>query len=110
MKPTRARVSTRALLLSGFLVALLLAGVVSIYASSSPDGLSRVAQDHGFSHTAREHDRGPLAGYDVPGLGSPALSRGAAGVAGSLVVLVLAGGLALAVRRRAGRGEPDESS
>ncbi|HEX6514232.1 MAG TPA: PDGLE domain-containing protein, partial [Nocardioidaceae bacterium] len=46
---------TRTFLVVGFLVALLLAGVVSYYASGSPDGLNRVAQDNGFAHTARRH-------------------------------------------------------
>lgn len=99
------RVSTRALVVVGVLVALLLAGGVSFYASSSPDGLNRVAQDQGFSRTGRSHasEKSPLAGYQTKGLHGKRLSRGVAGVAGSLVVLVLAGGLALVVRRGSGR-------
>jgi len=98
------RVSTRALVVAGLLVALLLAGVVSHYASSDPDGLNRVAQDKGFADTERKHDAadGPFAGYQVKGVGDDRLSGGLAGVAGSLVVLALAGGLVLVVRRRAG--------
>ena len=38
------RISTRAVVLSGVAVALLLAAVVSFYASGSPDGLERVAE------------------------------------------------------------------
>jgi hypothetical protein len=96
------RVPTRVLLVTGLLVALLLAGVLSYYASSSPDGLDRVAEDHGFAGAERPHasDDSPLAGYDTAGIGDERLSRGTAGVVGSLVVLVLAGGLALVVRRR----------
>ena len=98
-------VSTRALVVAGVLVALLLAGGVSFYASSAPDGLNRVAQDQGFSQTGRSHasEKSPLAGYRTEGLHTKRLSRGVAGVAGSLVVLVLAGGLALVVRRGSGR-------
>jgi hypothetical protein len=108
-------VSTRALVVAGVLVALFLAGVVSYYASSSPDGLDRVAQDTGIARTERPHagDESPLAGYDTDGLGNRRLSGGLAGVAGTLVVLVLAGGLALAVRRRGtddhDRGLPERS-
>jgi hypothetical protein len=93
---------TKVVLVTGALVALLLAGVLSYYASSSPDGLNRVAQDHGFSEAQQRHasDGSPLAGYDTDGLDDPRLSRGTAGVVGSLVVLVLAGGLAFVVRRR----------
>jgi len=96
------RVSTRAVVLAGVLLALILAGVVSHYASSSPDGLERVAADKGFAHSAtRHHAEGKaLADYRAPGVDDPRLAGGLAGVTGALVVLVLAGGLVLAVRRR----------
>ena len=98
------RLSTRTLVAVGLLVALLLAGVVSFYASRSPDGLNRVAEDHGFAGTAKEHptEHSPLAGYRTKGVDDGRLSGGLAGVAGALVVLALAGGLALVVRRRGG--------
>ena len=84
------------------LVALVLAGVVSFYASSSPDGLNRVAEDQGFAHTEETHPSadGPLAGYETKAVDGDRLSGGLAGVAGVLVVLVVAGGLALVLRRR----------
>ncbi len=95
------RVSTRALVVVGLLVALLLAGGVSFYASSAPDGLNRVAQDQGFSRTARSHASGktPLAGYRTQGVQAQRFSHGVAGVVGSLVVLALAGGVTMVVRR-----------
>jgi cobalt/nickel transport protein len=103
------RPSTRALLLAGVLVALLLAGVASYYASSAPDGLNRVAQDQGFARTQRPHasDDSPLAGYSTRGVQNERLSGGLAGVAGCLVVLALAGGLTLVVRRRGARDRDD---
>ena len=82
-------VSTRVLLLSGLLLALLVAGVASYYASGSPDGLNRVAGDLGFA-SAEEASRagtGPLAGYEVAGLDHARSSGGLAGVIGCLVVL-----------------------
>lgn len=89
-------------------VALLLAGVVSHYASREPDGLSRVAQDHGFSQTEKRHEAdAPLAGYTAEDLDDPRLSGGLAGVIGVVLVLTLAGGLAFAVRRRAATDERD---
>ena len=106
------RVSTRTLVVTGVLVALLLAAVVSYYASSSPDGLNRVAEDQGFSQTQTEHHGGgPFAGYGTKGVGDERVSKGLAGVVGSLVVLVLAGGVTLLVRRRtpkAGSGDQRE--
>jgi hypothetical protein len=106
-----SKVSTRALVVTGLLVALLLAGVVSFYASRSPDGLNRVAEDKGFSDTQTEHasDGSPLAGYGTAGVADQRLSRGLAGVVGCVVVLALAGGLTYVVRRRgAGDERPRE--
>jgi cobalt/nickel transport protein len=95
-------ISTRALVVAGVIVALLIAGVASFYASSDPDGLAKVSQDKGFSDTGREHDaaEGPFAGYETRGVDDARLSGGAAGVVGSLVVLAVAGGVVLLVRRR----------
>ncbi len=98
----RPRVSSRVVGVSILLVALLLAGVVSYYASSSPDGLNRVAEDKGFAQTEKTHPNadGTFAGYETGEVADDRLSGGIAGVAGVLVVVVLAGGLALVLRRR----------
>jgi cobalt/nickel transport system permease protein/cobalt/nickel transport protein len=90
------------LVVAGVAVALLIAGVGSYYASSDPDGLTKVSQDQGFAASEKDHGTadGPLAGYETKGVDSARLSGGMAGVVGSLVVLVLAGGVVLLVRRR----------
>ena len=99
---TRPRVSTRRLVVVGILVSLFLAGVVSFYASSHPDGLQFVAGEKGFLHSAGAHasDDSPFAGYATRGVENARLSRGLAGVVGATLVLVLAGGLFLVLRRR----------
>lgn len=96
------KVSTRALVVAGIVVALLIAGVGSYYASSDPDGLTKVSQDQGFAGSEKDHGAadGALAGYETKGVDDARLSGGLAGVVGSVVVLVLAGGLVLLVRRR----------
>jgi hypothetical protein len=93
---------TTGFLLVGLLVALLVAGVGSHYASSHPDGLEWSAEQEGFLDTARDSGAAasPLADYAVEGVGSERLSGGLAGVAGVTVTLLLAGGLTLLVRRR----------
>ena len=85
----------------------LLAGVVSYYASAHPDGLEYVAGKTGFLDSASEHGAadGPLADYGTKGVDNERLSGGLAGVIGTVVVLVLAGGLALVVRRRSAESE-----
>jgi cobalt/nickel transport protein len=96
------KVSTRMLIVVGIAVALLIAGVGSYYASSDPDGLTKVSQDQGFAGSEKDHatSDGALAGYETKGVDNPRLSGGLAGVVGSVVVLVLAGGVVLLVRRR----------
>ena len=75
-------------LAAGFLVSLFLAGVVSFYASSDPDGLEKVAEDIGFIETAKDHTYadGALADYGVKGIDNERASVGVAGVIGTAVV------------------------
>ncbi|WP_211357343.1 PDGLE domain-containing protein [Nocardioides rubriscoriae] len=102
MKNLSTRVSNRAVALGILVVALLLAGVVSYYAASAPDGLTKVAQDQGFADTQTDHatDDGPFAGYGASFVDDDRLSGGLAGVVGVVVVLGLAGGLTMVLRRR----------
>jgi cobalt/nickel transport system permease protein/cobalt/nickel transport protein len=85
----------------GLGLALLVAGLLSPWASSSPDGLERVALDHGFADRAADSAvaGGPLADYAVAGVADPAVSTGLAGVLGVLVCFVAVGGLVLLLRR-----------
>ena len=96
------RLPTRVLVVVGLLAALLLAGVVSLYAADGPDGLERVAADHGFSDEAHEHAAAgsPLADYRTRGVDDERAAGGIAGVAGTLVVLGVGSGLFLVLRRR----------
>lgn len=97
----KQRISTRAVVLGGVVLALLLAAVVSFYASGSPDGLERVAENLGFAGTAGEHAAGdsPLADYGVSGIGDARLSGGLAGVIGVCVVGIVMYGLTRLLRR-----------
>ncbi|WP_408898615.1 PDGLE domain-containing protein [Nocardioides sp. R1-1] len=92
----------RRFLLAGLLVALLLAGVGSYYASSHPDGLEYVADKTGFLDTAEEPvDTGsPFADYGTKGVDDARLSGGIAGVAGVGLTLLIGGGLFWVLRRR----------
>jgi hypothetical protein len=93
---------TRTFLVLGVVAALLVAGVASYWASSHPDGLEYVAEQVGFADAAETSATAgsPLADYQVEGVDNAALSGGLAGVVGALLVLLIAGGLAFAVRRR----------
>ena len=93
---------TRRFLLVFLGVALVIAAVISFYASSHPDGLEFVAGTTGFLDTAKDSltADGLLAGYGVAGVQNARLSGGIAGVIGVLVTLGLAGGLTWLLRRR----------
>ncbi|MEU2662049.1 PDGLE domain-containing protein [Micromonospora sp. NPDC007220] len=103
----------------GLLVALLLAGVVSNFASSHPDGLDSSLRE-GCTFDAddnitggncpaqreREHEvGGPLADYGVAGIDNEFLSTGLSGVLGVLLTFAVAGGAFWLVRRRGPRDE-----
>ncbi|GAB2938235.1 energy-coupling factor ABC transporter permease [Streptomyces heilongjiangensis] len=99
--PVAAR-SPRRLVLAGLGVSLLLAGVVSFYASANPDGLEKVAADKGIDAKVEDHAAAdsPLADYGVQGIGDTRLSGGLAGVIGVGVTVVAGTGIFWAVRRR----------
>jgi hypothetical protein len=74
-------------------VAVGLATAVAPFASSSPDGLERVAQQHGFAEHGRERGDSPVPGYAFPGIHDERLATGAAGFTGTIVVLAAGWGL-----------------
>lgn len=101
--------------LGGLLVALLLAGVVSNYASAHPDGLDSsllkgctVNADHEITggscpaQQAKDHELAdsPLADYGIRGVSNGFLSTGLSGVLGVLLTFALGGGLFWLARRR----------
>lgn len=110
-----------AFLVGGLLVALLLAGVVSNFASSHPDGLdSSLREGCTFdaddnvtggscpAQQAKGHELGgsPLAGYGIKGVQNTYLSNGLAGVTGVLLTFALGGGLFWLTRRRGSTPTP----
>lgn len=74
-----------------FLAAAVLAGGVSFYASSHPDGLEKVAEDKGFLETAKDSAvaNSPLADYGVSGVDNERLSVGLSGLIGVAVTALI---------------------
>lgn len=109
------RLSNRAFAIAALVVTLLIAGGLSLLASSSPDGLEHVAETKGFADTAQEHEaaNGPLADYQVKGVEDERASGALAGIAGVAITGALMGGLVLVLRRRDGgsaaAGRSDEA-
>ncbi|HEU5109970.1 MAG TPA: PDGLE domain-containing protein [Micromonosporaceae bacterium] len=108
-------------ILGGLLVALLLAGVVSNFASGSPDGLDSAStkgctvNDDGeitggdcIARGAEDHELGdsPLADYGIRGVDNAFLSTGLSGVAGVVLTFAIGGGVFWLVRRRRPEADP----
>ena len=72
------------LIVLGFALSLFLAGGISYYASSQPDGFEKAAGEIGFLDTAKESSLkdSPLAEYGVAGVENERISGGLAGVVG----------------------------
>jgi len=93
--------------LIGLLVALVLAGILSPFASSHPDGLERVAEDKGFAESAEGKEiygGAPLPDYQVPSVESEAASTRLAGLIGAAAAFMLGTGLAWVLRARKRQG------
>lgn len=98
----RPALGARVFAIGGFLVAMVLATVVSQFAAPDPDGLERVAEDTGFADTAEEHvlAASPFADYATSGLDNETLSLAVAGAAGVVITVTVGLGLLVAVRER----------
>ncbi len=85
----------------GLAVSLVLAGGVSYYASSQPDGLEKVAGDVGFLDSAKESavEDSPLAGYGVASVENERIPGGLAGVIGAASTAAISFGLFYGLRR-----------
>lgn len=86
-----------------WLIALLVClAVVSFspLASSSPDGLERVAEDKGFIDLGQEAPFQIIADYAFPGIENEALATILAGLIGTIILFGVAYGLAWLVKSR----------
>ncbi|MGP4024268.1 PDGLE domain-containing protein [Actinomadura sp. 3N407] len=101
--------ATKRFFIGFLLVSLVLAGLVSFYASGSPDGLEKVAEEEGISAEEKDHalKDSPLGDYGVKGVDNEWVSAGMSGVIGVGAVLLVGGGLFWAVRRRDSAPAPD---
>lgn len=98
------RVSTKTFAIVSILVVLVIAGVLSWFASSHPDGLEYVAEEQGFDQIAIEHHAsgGVFADYQTRGLTNERLSGTVAGVTGVAATGLVMGGVVLLLWRRSG--------
>ena len=79
----------------GLLVALLVAAVLSPFASTSPDGLERVAEDKGFIEKGEGHEviKSPIPDYEMPGIANKTFAGSSAGIIGTILTFAAMFGL-----------------
>ena len=90
---TAQTTGNKGILIFGGVIALVLA-IISPLASSNPDGLEWVAEQHGFIETAKDALYNIIPDYTMPGISDPSLATIVAGIIGSLIVFGVAYGIA----------------
>ena len=86
----------------GFGVSLLLALFLSPFASSSPDGLEKVAEHHGFAEKGERWtlwQYAPFRDYAIPGIENEKLATALAGLIGTAGIFMIAIGLGKVLRK-----------
>ncbi|MEX2550845.1 MAG: energy-coupling factor ABC transporter permease [Nitriliruptoraceae bacterium] len=98
----RGRLSRPRFVVTGVVVALLVAVGVSQFAVDAPDGLERVAEDLAFAEQGAEHTLSDaiFSDYATDGVSSAPVSLAIAGTAGTLLTLAIGSGLFLLLRDR----------
>lgn len=86
----------------GLVAALFLAGIISLFASSFPDGLEKVAEKLGFIEKGEAEPviSSPIPDYVLPGLKNEKLATSIAGIVGTLVVFGIGYGVAALIKFR----------
>jgi cobalt/nickel transport protein len=96
----------------GLLVALAVGALLSMFASPSPDGLERVAEQKGFLEraAARPLLHAPIPDYLFPGIENERLATGLAGFLGTLVLFALGWLIGRLATRAKGRSQATSDS
>ena len=91
-------------ILLALLASVLLVIFIAPFASSSPDGLEKVAQDKGFLEKAQEQKAtwklSPISDYAVGGIKNESLATALAGLIGTLLTFGVGLGLAKVISRK----------
>ena len=72
-----------------FFISLVIGGVLSVFASSFPDGLEKVAEEKNFMESATSYWTGLIPDYLMPGINQEWLATALAGIFGTLIVFTI---------------------
>jgi cobalt/nickel transport system permease protein len=105
-RPVPSKPAGRRSLGTAVAITLLIAGIVSLFASAHPDGLEYVGESLGFGGAAEDSATAgsPLADYGFSGIGNEKVATALAGIIGVLVTIAV-GLLVAKLSARRGRSE-----
>jgi len=85
----------------GLIIAVIVAFFLSPLASSWPDGLEKVARDHGFMVKGEQGSvfKSPIPDYIFPGLKNEKMATAISGLLGTLVIFGIGYGLASLLKK-----------
>jgi cobalt/nickel transport protein len=94
--------TTKKIVLIGLAISIIIASMLSFYASANPDGLEFVAEQVGFLNTAKDSAvaGSPLADYALTGLENERFSVGIAGIVGVILTAIISFGLFTFLKKR----------
>jgi cobalt/nickel transport protein len=69
-----------------FFVSICVGGILSLFASSSPDGLEKIAEAQGFLEQGKQLFVAIIPDYMMPGVRSELFAKSLAGIIGTLFV------------------------
>jgi len=94
--------TTKKIVLIGLAISIIIASMLSFYASANPDGLEFVAEQVGFLNTAKDSAvaSSPLADYALTGLENERFSVGIAGIVGVILTAIISFGLFTFLKKR----------
>lgn len=70
-------------------ISIIIGGFLSLFASASPDGLEKVAEEFGFLEKGNNFISGIMPDYLFPGVMSEKIATALAGIIGTLLVFLI---------------------
>lgn len=98
---SKSKISNKTFIIISAIICIIIAALFSHFASSSPDGLEKVAEKLSFEQRAGEAIvKSAMPDYVVPQIQNEKVSASTAGAVGTIITFVLAFGAAFFLRKK----------